>query len=445
MVATAHTSRGEQLHPAAWGVAIYILVSVARLPELVPALGVLHLGKVSILLGIVGLIKSDVKAVGKHKIKTLIIVLSVLAVFSIAVSLWKSYSLNFLTGRFLFIILGFFLISLSVVNRKTLHFYVFTLITSMFLLGIQTVGLKQAGRLSLGSIYDPNDLCLILVVIAVISIPVAMSRKGLPRLLILLAVCTSIFAALLTQSRGGFIGMLAAASMFALTDMRANSKKVFRFPSVKVGVVSAMLLVGLIAIAPSETRERLLSTFSLEEDYNLSDSNGRIEIWKRGLNTMASRPYGAGLGVFFAAEGGQGGAYKAAHNSFIQVGVELGVVGLIVFLGMYLAGLSATKRVINYSKGDHSGRDESGWHMSDLLHYSVALRVGLVTYAVTSFFLSQAYNPLLYIILALIVALEISIRDEGNPHGIAMPLRGGRGIGNQAKSRRSQPNLNEGA
>ena len=71
---------------------------------------------------------------------------------------------------------------------------------------------------------------------------------------------------------------------------------------------------------------------------------GRIQIWQRGMGYMLDHPLlGVGAGNFPTAEGTissiarntpswKGVRWSAAHNSFVEIGAELGVPGLILFL-----------------------------------------------------------------------------------------------------------------
>ena len=145
-----------------------------------------------------------------------------------------------------------------------------------------------------------------------------------------------------------------------------------------------------------------------EEDYNYTETGGRVAIWKRGLGYMAEHPIvGVGLGNFGAAEAfsdrnrartaaGKGWQTSAAHNSFIQAGVESGVTGLAIFLALLVVSI----RACSWRAPPNATPAEL-----DELAIARALAGGLVGYCVAGFFLSQAYSPLLYCLLGLVAAL----------------------------------------
>jgi O-antigen ligase len=120
---------------------------------------------------------------------------------------------------------------------------------------------------------------------------------------------------------------------------------------------------------------------------------------------MVSDPLtGVGARAFPVAEGtlsplavrqeyGIGLKWSAAHNSFVQIGAELGILGLIAFVAAIGTALRSLSRVANRST--HSGA----------VSLARALSASLVGYCAAGFFLSQAYGSGLYLLLALAIAL----------------------------------------
>jgi O-antigen ligase len=78
-------------------------------------------------------------------------------------------------------------------------------------------------------------------------------------------------------------------------------------------------------LTPMRSVERLGTT---GEELTEGDLNGRLILWREGFVAFSSRPFvGVGTGAFASAIP----AGKVAHNSFLSVLVETGVVGLIAF------------------------------------------------------------------------------------------------------------------
>jgi O-antigen ligase len=147
---------------------------------------------------------------------------------------------------------------------------------------------------------------------------------------------------------------------------------------------------------------------NLQEDYNLTDEEGRWNVWKRGMNFMLSNPFtGVGVGSFNAAIGldrkerGVGRAYwQTAHNSLVQIGAETGVLGFILF------GLMSFNAFRIFSKVRKNARIEA------LVRIGEMARVGFSGLFITSMFLSQAYSVYWAFYIALSAILEDCL-DKG--------------------------------
>jgi len=162
-----------------------------------------------------------------------------------------------------------------------------------------------------------------------------------------------------------------------------------------------------VALASSRYFARVQTILNPSADYNWrgKSETGRLEIWKRGLDYMMTYPvFGVGVGVFPMAEGilapeareqrqyGRNFKWSAAHNPFIQIGAEVGVLGLIAFVALLLGAFRTLSKV-------RRGPPAEAAVLGQIL---TACFVGFV---VGAFFSSQAYAPYLYTLLGMIVGL----------------------------------------
>jgi O-antigen ligase len=153
----------------------------------------------------------------------------------------------------------------------------------------------------------------------------------------------------------------------------------------------------------------------------------REVIWARGLKILGENPWlGVGVDCFSTAYGQAlehekfskiGNVYdrswKVAHNSFIQVGAEMGVPGLLVFLlliGLSIKNFRETKRLALAAA-------RCACADSDIHHYQVHLLAGMFSLALTGFlvcgfFLSQAYSVFPYLFLAVSGSLRRQFGQE---------------------------------
>lgn len=138
----------------------------------------------------------------------------------------------------------------------------------------------------------------------------------------------------LTGSRGGMLTLLIALLIIPLTMSLSPGR-----------LAAAVGLLGLsgalmIAYVPAQVVERLSSTSTEVENV---DFGGRFKLWKAGAHAFVRRPFmGYGVGQFRAAITPELGSLAlVAHNSFLSVLVEEGLVGLALYLTMLLSVLAS--------------------------------------------------------------------------------------------------------
>jgi len=107
---------------------------------------------------------------------------------------------------------------------------------------------------------------------------------------------------------------------------------------------------------------------------------------------------------------GRGFHWSAAHNALIQIGAELGVGGLILFVALFVGTarlLSRLRRV----------------PATEVAVLAQILTGCLVAFVVTASFLSQAYSAYLYTLLGMILGLAkiVSFARPPVPTQAAVP------------------------
>lgn len=134
-------------------------------------------------------------------------------------------------------------------------------------------------------------------------------------------------AMLLTGTRGSLLSLAVVAVMVPATYARLSRLQKGLF---------AVALLGLAAcvawLLPAYTSERLMSIGSELSQGTLTN---RTLIWKAGLDVFREHPLiGVGSGAYGASVFSRLDVAYAAHNTFLSVLVEEGVVGAMIFLGM---------------------------------------------------------------------------------------------------------------
>jgi len=182
-----------------------------------------------------------------------------------------------------------------------------------------------------GVFADPNYLAMLVGMIVPLAIAFAVHRgpSWIFRIACAVAAVLAITTSVLTHSRGGFLGMVAAMTVWTFREKR-------RVQAIVMGVA---LVIGLLVFAPQTFWRRSESISQFHED---PSAMGRVHAWEAAANMNKAHPLlGVGAGAFFfvwpiyrpASEK----MAHVAHNVFLDVVGELGFVGLILFL-MFLGG-----------------------------------------------------------------------------------------------------------
>jgi O-antigen ligase len=219
-----------------------------------------------------------------------------------------------------------------------------------------------------------------------------------------------LLTALYTGSRGGVVAlavMLIAAILFA---GRWRGRVVLG--SI---VVASFALLYIFSLAPTDTKERILSSSQGEA----RELEPRTTLWEIGERMIRAHPItGVGAGNFSRASRHYllepGALFRTdvvilspsvTHNTYIQIGAETGLVGLGLFFAIAIFSLtSALRAARNFRiRGDPPGEIMAR-----------CLAVGLVGILVADTFISQMYNKQLWLLLGLGPAM-LAISRRGMP------------------------------
>jgi O-antigen ligase len=188
------------------------------------------------------------------------------------------------------------------------------------------------GRYSFGG-FNPNDLVQVLV----LGVPIATylgitASSPLRRALAWAHVPLLVVAVVLTGSRQGVLLLPAAlaAIPFALRHVSRRARL-----TVLVGVLAAGS--WLFSTVPTETFDRL---GSVGDEVTEGDLGGRSELRVAAIAAADQRPLtGVGEGALERVISRTVGHRAGAHNTYLSIAGELGVVGLAFFLIGLVAAL----------------------------------------------------------------------------------------------------------
>lgn len=381
---------------ALYGVMFLIFIYVGRIQELFPFLEKAKLGKVGIFVALgLYLFSPPAKLSGRLMDSAQFRAVCVIALFSllsIPLSVWPGQSLDFIINSYAKILLFFYLLVKTITSEIDIKKIYWTILGVTLLLVIMMVKNNAEGRISVSSSYDPNDIALLLVMCLPFAYYMIKHVNMVVKLLLVSMIMLMSYAIILTASRGGFISLIVVAGYILFDDKTVKM----------IHKAFVVLLAGAVFMfaAPDSYWQRMSSISNYQQDYNVTASTGRIELWKRGLKYMVQNPLlGVGVGAYSTAEGmnhaGEGGwKWSTAHNAYVQLGASIGLIGLFFFLKLLWTTFI---RMRSYAKTTDFGK------LNSTLAQSLA--ASTVAYAVGAIFLSQAFFSMLYLIVGLSISL----------------------------------------
>lgn len=391
--------------------AVYLLTAVGRLHQLFPVLAsfkpTLAAGGLAIVLWLLGgtTPQRRLRTVLRLRVTRWLLGLLLWAILSVPGALWVGGAFQLVTDILIKTVVMSVIVVAAARGPKDIERLAF-----VYFVGVAIYAAVVLTRFDVGSggsdwrlgrlfYYDANDFATLAVTTLPLALYFAVTRR---RLLVRAAAAAGLaviaMAFVWAGSRGGFLALLAVG-LFVL----------LRFTAVRARwrvLGTAFVALLLVATASDTYWEKMGSLLKPGEDYNLSAREGRLQIWERGLGYMLTHPVlGVGAANFSTAEGrispharlqerGRGVKWQAAHNAFVQVGAELGIPGLILFVGMIgssFVALAAVRR-----------RPDAGRAPPQLAQ---ALTAALLGFAVGAFFLSLAYAEMIYTLVALAAGL----------------------------------------
>jgi len=283
------------------------------------------------------------------------------------------------------------------------------------------LSLGSIGRLrGAGFLSDPNDFAQILIMaLPLIYLAWRRGRGNANYLLVLVPSALLLWAVYLTHSRGALVAL-------AVVVLVAMQKKLGRAASAGLAIA---LVLGMFAL-----------NFTGGRAIGPAEGADRLEAWSVGLQLFKRAPlFGTGFGSFTDF------SEITAHNSFVLCLAELGLVGSTIWLALLVTTMTSLNGIIKRREGAPTTgrRVDRREHVPDppvessffeslafttrtatvtatevetkieiaplQLHkvptqWVVAMRLALVGFITTSWFLSRSYSTPMYLILGLAAA-----------------------------------------
>lgn len=386
-----------------------IFSDISAIQLLFPILGKIYFQKIITAAALAGVLlnsncHNNVKEALNSKQGYAIIFLFFWMVLSIPFSIYPGGSFRFLTESFWKVIAVFFMLLAYSSSKEHLNKIIWTYILSIVLPSIMTIKGGGITRAELGGGYDANDTALILLMAFPFFVWKFRHLKGIMKITLGCSILLLIVAIIATQSRGGFLGLAAVICIILFQVWYFEKKGLIRV------LFGALIFSSIFLYYGGEAYyERISSIFDPSGNYNYSEG-GRLTLWKRGIDMMFNNPLlGVGVNAFISADGRlyseQGSRWRTAHNSFVQIGAELGFPGLIAFCFLIWSSIKSVRKILSTNVGTELD------NFRNATSYSI---VGSwVGFIVSGSFLSGAYISPFYFLLAISLAF-ISLESPMN-------------------------------
>lgn len=288
------------------------------------------------------------------------------------------------------------------------------------LYGVMTGPAVDDSRL-VGALGDSNIAAASMVAAAVLAFALGVGeRSGARRWAAFGAAALALVGLGATASRGGIVALGVTGVVMIVVAGR------WRRQCVLAAAMGSVLVVGwFVLLAPTAARQHISTT-----------QTPRTTLWTMAGRAIEANPI-VGLGNdnftnsavnYLVAPGATTRADQVlttpqpAHNIYLEIWADLGIVGLTLFVGVVVAALRAAVSAAAILQAAGRRGDE---------FLARALIVAIVALLAASFFISDEYSKQLWLLLALAPAMLAVARPRGSsrPHKTAdekrLGLKGG--------------------
>jgi O-antigen ligase len=325
------------------------------------------------------------------------------AAISVPTSVWPGYSVDVLFDRFLKSVTIFWLLGTLVSSVRRLRVFLWVLTATVVPMALTALAAFFSGEILHGRIVlegtrgigsaNPNDLALWISLVLPLTATLAMStsRTGL-RIVLAGIAALGIAGVVVTFSRAGVLTLALEAALFGLVLWRNR----------RVGGV--LLVVVLAVVVASFVPEEFLGRFSTAVGTEQDES-----AFVRWRDSVAAAQYilthpiiGAGLGCdALVLNEMRGNTWTGVHNVYLAYGVDLGMVGLVLFVTLVVACYRSARKAASEVVRD-----------ATLRKLANGVRISLAGFILAGFFFTVQYHFHFYYLAGLAVAVKLAGQRE---------------------------------
>lgn len=248
---------------------------------------------------------------------------------------------------------------------------------------------------------NPNDLALMLNVIIPLTMALLLSsERPALRVTLLGMLAMECFTVILTFSRAGFLTLGAIFLVYAW-KLRRRAERVWVY-----GIL--ILALMCVPLLPSSYLDRMSTIVHTEADSTGSAGERWTDMTIAARQIISSPITGVGVGMnVLAMKEARGGDWRPVHNVFLELALDLGVTGALVFIWLLFSCIQTTVQVQRQAS--------QAPELKTLAFLAEGIQISLLGFALAAMFHPVAYHPYFYYIAALALAAKAVSRSIG-PH-----------------------------
>jgi O-antigen ligase len=411
----ARAARPREAVVAFWGLMVFTFVLFVAPQNMIPALGVLAPARTPVAIALLAYLIN--RAQTGQSLTTMtptvrwVLAVVLAAVLSIPTSYWPGGSVTTFVDLFGKSLVIFFVIANVIRTEARAKLLIESMLAWGTIAAIVTIKNYASGNLELQGIrvagydsplaHNPNDLALTLNILLGLAIGLHGTLHTRRSRFLLFAVMGVMAAGVVASfSRSGFITLAVLLAFWAVRSIRQRGVRVL-FLLAPIVLVAWMLL-------PSDYSERLSTIGDMQAD-TTGSSEERWETMKFAMHLIAEYPaFGVGLGNNVHVSVDRKGPVMDAHNAYLKLGAELGVLGMIAYVGLIVSAIScaalAHRRLRRHSE------------TRALACLARGVQLALIAFAVGAFFSPVPYHFYFFYPAGLAVALDVMSRRAAAQH-----------------------------
>lgn len=226
---------------------------------------------------------------------------------------------------------------------------------------------------------NPNDMALMVNLLLPLTVALFLTAKQTwQRVALFAAIGTETATVVLTYSRGGAI-TLAVILVAYIWKLRRRQERSWIY----AGLLAAVLALPLL---PSSYFDRLSTITNVQADRTGSAQERIADMIIAGKTILANPIIGAGMGMNMLVMREARGGWLGVHNVYLEHALDLGLIGLGIFLALVWSCLRAVTQI---------QRETSS---PELFFLAQGLQISLIAYVTAAMFHPVSYQYYFYYI-----------------------------------------------